>query len=900
MRKKRRKSSTYSLDRRLLFGILSLILVVVVTINCTSNNEDQLSLIQSEVIEAAVLPAGDPDVAQVASTGAVLSADLLWADVSDVTTSPRPSYRSSSLISLNVSDANLLDILTLLAYKLDVNIIYLEDPVRITVKTENLTPLDTFQIILQKQGLDYVQVGRNYVVGQSSRLQQDFSNRLVLTRFKLKYVTAEDMERYISILGTQVLSLTVDSNQKSLWVKGTPMAVGEARELANALDIKENESLTAGESFFVRLNLNYVVASEMRQYLTEIGVPLESIIVIPSNHKAIWLQGVSAALNQARDLIKALDIEENQSIAAGDPYLARFDLNYVTAENMKRYFAELAVQIRILTVEANPKTMWIQGVPHQLNEARDLIKALDIKENESLVEGDAYFVRITLLYVQAEAMADYLNRLNIPVDNILTIDGNQKAIWLQGTPLAINKAREMINALDIRENASITEGEEFFIRVNLSYVSASDMKTYLTELNVPVQNILVVDSNQKAIWIQGTSRAINSANELIRALDILENQSVAAGAQTLFRFDLKYVSAEDMARHLEELGVGLTMITVDSNQRILWLQGTMDGIARANELIIRLDIPENASLPDESQYVSAMALEYVSATNMAQYLIDLGIPAESLLVVPDNQGKIWVRGTPKVIADTTQMIDALDLRENAAFGIGGRRIIRMPVAQTRSLVGDIELANLIQFLSVLLDGLRSGDTGWITWDHPTGPPTISMDWQNPVILANDIRLKVSPNYGTEGAPLHYLIAEGTPDNVAIVKSMIAEIAGTPDSPFSAVPEEEENGEEEGGGGGGGADFYQPLYVPSAQNYSITARCVPADAGTISGARSYSQGSTATITVTPAEGYTFVRWIESGASVSTSTTYSFSVFRDRFLEAVFVSSSPSSPTTEEEE
>jgi type II secretory pathway component GspD/PulD (secretin) len=541
MRKRRSRSSLHALDRRLLIGLFILLLITTLTVNSTLSGQTDLMVAapvitdkysESNGLDSPETDSFPPDLQQ------VLSADEMWADVSDTISSPRPSYRSTATISLNVVDADLLDILTTLAYKLDANIIYLEEPVKVTVKIENLTPLDTLQIILQKQGFDYVQVGRNYIVGQSSRLQSDFSNRLVLTRFKLKYVTAEAMQGYLSSLGVQLSSLTVDANKYSLWAKGTPMAICEARELVNALDIKENESITDGEAFFVRYNLDYVVATEMKRYLEEIGVPV-LILTVDGNQKSVWMQGVSPALNEARDLIKALDIEENQSITAGDPYLARFELEYVPADVMKKYLSELGVPVKSLTVESNQNSIWLHGIPYALSEAREMIRALDIKENESLADGDAYFVRISLVYVQAESMAGYLSSLNIPVDNILTIEANPQAIWLQGTPIAINKAREMINALDIRENASITEGEEFFIRINLEFVSAGAMKAYLTELDVPVQSILVVDSNQKTIWVQGTSRAINKANELIRALDILENQSLTEGEPTPGPFQFK-------------------------------------------------------------------------------------------------------------------------------------------------------------------------------------------------------------------------------------------------------------------------------------------------------------------------------------------------------------------------
>ena len=896
MRRRRSKSALKALNHRLLVGLLVFLLVGTVTINCTKTDRQAVASDGEFSLDSAGSKAEEPLVLALDSEQQqVLSAGEMWADVSDTISSPRPSYRSTATISLNVVDADLLDVLTTLAYKLDVNIIYLEEPIKLTVKTENLTPLDTLQVILQKHSLDYIQVGSNYIVGQSSRLQSDFANRLILTRFNLKYVTADAMQGYLTSLGVPLNSITVDSNKYALWAKGTPMAIGEARELINALDIKENESITEGESFFIKYNLSYVVAAEMKRYLEEIGVPV-LILTVDGNQKAIWMQGVTPALNEARDLIKALDIEENQSITAGDPYLAKFELEFVPADVMKRYLGELGVPVKSLTVESNQNTIWLHGIPYALSEAREMIRALDIKENESLAEGDAYFVRISLVYVQAEAMAGYLSSLNIPVDSILTIEANPQAIWLQGTPIAINKAREMINALDIRENASITEGEEFFIRIDLAYVSANAMKAYLIELDVPVQSILVVDSNQKTIWAQGTSRAINKANELIKALDILENQSLIEGEPTLARFNLSYVSAEDMAGHLGELGVQVTSITVDSNQKTIWIQGTPGAIARAGELIMNLDLPENASLPDESQYLSPQALSYVSADDMYAYLIDLEIPAESLLVVESNQKKIWVRGTPKVIADAIGFIERLDIKENASFAVGGSRLIRMPVATARGSDAAAELGNLIDLLSVLLDGIRAGDTTyWGTWDHPLPVPSISMQWDDPIFSYNEVRFKVSPNYGNAELPIHYLIAEGTPDNIEIINQMIEAITNTPDSPFSALytEEEEEETSEPLTAPAGGATYNQSAYNTPPQYYTISAEAVPEEAGTISGAKPYVEGTLATISVTTAEGYTFVRWIEAGAEVSTSQTYSFTVYRDRFLEAVFISTEPES-------
>jgi len=70
------------------------------------------------------------------------------------------------------------------------------------------------------------------------------------------------------------------------------------------------------------------------------------------------------------------------------------------------------------------------------------------------------------------------------------------------------------------------------------------------------------------------------------------------------------------------------------------------------------------------------------------------------------------------------------------------------------------------------------------------------------------------------------------------------------------------------------------------SYAVNATAFPEEGGTVSGAQTYTHGSTATLTATPAEGYTFVNWTENGVVVSTSSTYQFVVSGNRTLQANF--------------
>jgi hypothetical protein len=88
-------------------------------------------------------------------------------------------------------------------------------------------------------------------------------------------------------------------------------------------------------------------------------------------------------------------------------------------------------------------------------------------------------------------------------------------------------------------------------------------------------------------------------------------------------------------------------------------------------------------------------------------------------------------------------------------------------------------------------------------------------------------------------------------------------------------------------------------------YVITTAASPLAGGTLTGAGSYSSGTSVTVTATAAPGYMFSRWKENGASVSSSASYTFTATADRGLTATFIeaytvtllSSPPSGGSTE---
>lgn len=82
------------------------------------------------------------------------------------------------------------------------------------------------------------------------------------------------------------------------------------------------------------------------------------------------------------------------------------------------------------------------------------------------------------------------------------------------------------------------------------------------------------------------------------------------------------------------------------------------------------------------------------------------------------------------------------------------------------------------------------------------------------------------------------------------------------------------------------DIAELFNFEPATYYTITATANPTAGGTISGAGSFKENTTATLTATTNTGYNFVNWTENGTVVSTDAVYSFTVTEDRTLVANF--------------
>lgn len=230
------------------------------------------------------------------------------------------------------------------------------------------------------------------------------------------------------------------------------------------------------------------------------------------------------------------------------------------------------------------------------------------------------------------------------------------------------------------------------------------------------------------------------------------------------------------------------------------------------------------------------------------------------------------------------------LSQNAECNVGGQIVIN---AETRSAIATVE---------VYYTGNSSSDNNYLTimmlQDSILGPQSGASTW-NPSQMIGDqyvhmhiLRDVITPTWGEKIAP--------TTAGTLITKTYtyeIPEVIGSPNGVkvdlnnihfIALVTEKQDNSN-----AGNSYDFptrpilnVNQLPIVEGKDVIITATVNPENAGTVTGADTYKEAETVTLTATANEGYKFLNWTENGEVVSNEAKYLFIATKDRDLVANF--------------
>jgi len=216
------------------------------------------------------------------------------------------SATTSNTVSLDVRNADVRDVLSALAIKLNANVIYTEKPTNITLKVENVTSVRALEMVAQNLGYSYARQSGLYVVGSSNKLHSDFFNQMVLTRFNLIFIEAEIVEPLIGRLSLPVKSIRIPTNQQAIWIQGTPQAILKMQELINAIDRPENADDEEISLAYRSIWTNVISPSRVTELLSDAGMDVENYVILGSR-LLVFDKDLFSRWEEIETLVRELD-----------------------------------------------------------------------------------------------------------------------------------------------------------------------------------------------------------------------------------------------------------------------------------------------------------------------------------------------------------------------------------------------------------------------------------------------------------------------------------------------------------------------------------------------------------------------------------------------------------------
>ena len=289
-------------------------------------------------------------------------------------------------ISLDVTDADLRDVLSALALNLRVNIIpAYDEEISVTFKVDNVPAMEALELLSHTYDLTYIRQGNLIVVGPQEKLTDDFFNQIVLTRFNLKHVTSDTVNSLIDELGIPIQRIWVEENPRIVWAQGTPPALCKVKELLSAVDIPESEefvphiflyTLKHTTTEYTLQRLDELVGGEdnlagVRAITFDYPEFTQELLVITPRHLKSQVQDILGELDRPLKTIRVpVDSgESREGLEARRSLLSQ--LTGISEGNMN-------ISHNISEDEESPHyIMWVEDTPENIRKVRNMIDSID-------------------------------------------------------------------------------------------------------------------------------------------------------------------------------------------------------------------------------------------------------------------------------------------------------------------------------------------------------------------------------------------------------------------------------------------------------------------------------------------------------------------------------------------
>lgn len=453
-------SSTKKL-KAVLVAILAIVLLVnaVLPMTVMGSSRENTGDYQYYVIKS-----GDT-LTRIAKTHGVTVSDIMTANnLSDadriisgkvikipLTEESSASTWSSSRLSLNLVDANVKDALSAIARNAGYTIIFVGDATTtLTVNLEQMSALKAIDYVTRLAGLSYLKDGNTLMVGTTAELNEKFVDKVVMTKFTLKYITVGVLQTQASALGlSNVQYVSTEADDSTVFVSACPKELAKIQELIRLIDVSSN--INAGAALvaanFKEINLNYITAEEFSSLLSSLG--LDPGIVVASRPYTLYTFVTGSALADIKTIKAVIDkpltganlgasksdqvVEPSTTPSTGEPatpgtstgtpgtstgtaetkILREVELEYIDRTMAVGIIDSFPYEVTVYGPEKMTKKLWLMGTESEVNKAESKIKEFDTESYADSMKLENTFFVYDLQNCTAQEMLDRLANINL-------------------------------------------------------------------------------------------------------------------------------------------------------------------------------------------------------------------------------------------------------------------------------------------------------------------------------------------------------------------------------------------------------------------------------------------------------------------------------------------------------
>lgn len=413
-----------------------------------------------------VIKSGDT-LTRIAKTHGVTVSDIMTANnLSDadriisgkvikipLTEESSASTWSSSRLSLNLVDANVKDALSAIARNAGYTIIFVGDATTtLTVNLEQMSALKAIDYVTRLSGLSYLKDGNTLMVGTTAELNEKFVDKVVMTKFTLKYITVGVLQTQASALGlSNVQYVSTEADDGTVFVSASPKELAKIQELIKLIDVSSN--INAGAALvaanFKEINLEHITAEEFSSLLSSLG--LDPGIVVASRPYTLYTFVTGSALADIKTIKAVIDkpltganlsasksdqvVEPSTtpSSGTGEPttpgtstgtpgtstgtaetkILREVELEYIDRTMAVGIIDSFPYEVTVYGPDKMTKKLWLMGTESEVNKAESKIKEFDTESYADSMKLENTFFVYDLQNCTAQEMLDRLANINL-------------------------------------------------------------------------------------------------------------------------------------------------------------------------------------------------------------------------------------------------------------------------------------------------------------------------------------------------------------------------------------------------------------------------------------------------------------------------------------------------------